>query len=93
MGRMPHAQGTPELSISGAVDALKGYGARLTTTEAAKVLNRTPRRIRAMIQTGIIFGTLHGRDYLISVGDVQKVLDKRESKRARIESEKAGKLK
>ncbi len=75
-----------ELRHSEAVDALRRFGGRLTTSEAANVLNRTPRRIRAMINEGSLLGILHGRDYLISAGEVQKILDKRESKRQRAES-------
>ncbi len=65
----------------GRVGASEPDGAYLTTGEAAKRLNLTPRRIRYKIRDGLLNGSMHGRDYLISSGDVQILIVDREEKK------------
>jgi excisionase family DNA binding protein len=45
----------------------------LTTTEAAAVLNVTPRRVVAMIRSGKLRATMHGRDWMIDAADLATV--------------------
>lgn len=45
----------------------------LTTKQAAKTLNITPRRVRALINTGRLPAEKHGRDWAIKPEDLELV--------------------
>jgi excisionase family DNA binding protein len=45
----------------------------LTTNEAAERLNVTRRAVNAMIRSGKLPATMHGRDYVILASDLAKV--------------------
>jgi len=45
----------------------------LTTTEAATILNITPRRVRALIKAGRLPAEKHGRDWAIKSEDLELV--------------------
>ena len=45
----------------------------LTTKQAAKILNVTPRRVRALINAGRLPAEKHGRDWAIKPKDLELV--------------------
>lgn len=45
----------------------------LTTAQAAKKLNVTPRRVRALIERGQLPATRHGRDWVIYAHDLARL--------------------
>jgi excisionase family DNA binding protein len=83
------AQGDRQSAAAGnteAVYASPSPVAYLTTREASECLKVTPRQVRYLIQRLRLPATPMGRDWIIEQGEVQKLLDLRESKRQRAES-------
>lgn len=47
-----------------------------TTTEAATILNVTPRRVVALIRAGRLRAVKHGRDWMIDADAINAVRDR-----------------
>ena len=61
----------------GIVSGIRGFVKTLTTLEAADSLGVTPRRVRALIQSGKLPAEKKGRDYLVNQKDLKLVKNRK----------------